>query len=136
MLRINDRIAIPLDEFVWSYARSGQNVNKVASKAILHWPAATSPSLPGDVRARFLTKFHSRITGEGDLVIAAQEYRDQERNRQACLDRLTAMLLEVATPPRPRRATRPTAGSRKRRHAAKKRTSQIKSTRRGPTLDD
>jgi ribosome-associated protein len=140
MLFVNPRICIPLEEIDWSYARSGgpggQNVNKVASKAVLRWPVTTSPSVPGDVRARFLQKFHTRITTEGDLVMASQEYRDQERNRQACLDRLVAMLLAVANPPTPRKATRPTRGSKVRRVEAKKRTSKTKSNRRRPGMDD
>src|SRR5258708_38327476 len=119
MLFVNERIGIPLAEFDWSYARSGgpggQNVNKVSSKAVLRWPVTTRTSLPGDVRARFLQKFHTRITGEGDLVMASQEYRDQERNRQACLERLVAMLLQVAVAPTPRKVTRPSRGSKVRR---------------------
>lgn len=140
MLRVNERICIPLEEFDWSYARSGgpggQNVNKVASKAVLRWPITTSPSVPGDVRARFLQRFHSRITNEGDLVMASQEYRDQERNRQACLDRLVAMLLQVATLPKPRKATKPTKGSKIRRVAAKRLASKTKTNRRRPSTDE
>jgi ribosome-associated protein len=140
MLIVNDRIAIPLDEIDWSYARSGgpggQNVNKVASKAVLRWPVTTSPSVPGDVRARFLQRFHTRITGDGDLVMASQEYRDQERNRQACLDRLVAMLLQVAAAPTPRKATRPTKGSKVRRVEAKKRAAKTKSNRKKPSLEE
>jgi len=140
MLFINERIQIPLSEFDWSYARSGgpggQNVNKVASKAVLRWAILTSPNLPGDVRARFLQKFSTRITVEGDLLITSQEFRDQERNRQACLNRLTAMLQQAAVVPRPRKATRPTKGSKIRRAAAKKHTSQTKTQRRRPSLDE
>jgi ribosome-associated protein len=140
MLFVNERIGIPLAEFDWSYARSGgpggQNVNKVSSKAVLRWPVATSPSLPGDVRARFLQKFHTRITGDGDLVMASQEYRDQERNRQACMDRLAAMLRQVANPPTPRKATKPTKGSKVRRVAAKRHTSKTKSNRRRPSAEE
>jgi len=140
MLFINERIQIPDSEFDWSYARSGgpggQNVNKVASKAVLRWAILTSPSLPGDVRARFMQRYHTRITGDGDFLITSQEYRDQERNRQACLDRLTAMLLESALPPRPRRATKPTKGSQVRRVAAKRKAGQTKSQRRRPAADD
>lgn len=140
MLFVDARIIIPLAEFDWSYARSGgpggQNVNKVSSKAVLRWPVTISPSLPGDVRARFLQKFHTRITTEGDLVMASQEYRDQERNRQACLDRLAAMLREVANPPTPRKATRPTKGSKIRRVDAKRRTSKTKSNRKRPSMEE
>lgn len=140
MLVVNDRIRVPLDEFDWSYARSGgpggQNVNKVESKAVLRWPVATSPSVPGDVRARFLQKFHNRVTAEGDLVLSSQRFRDQERNRQDCLEKLTAMLLEAATPPKPRRATRPTKASKRRRVEAKRRTSAVKARRRKPGMEE
>jgi ribosome-associated protein len=140
MLVVNDRIRIPLEEFDWTYARSGgpggQNVNKVASKAVLRWKVLHSPSLPGDVRARFVQRFHTRVTGEGDFVIASQEFRDQERNRQACLERLTAMLLQVAVLPTPRRATKPTKGSKVRRVAAKRHASKTKAGRKRPSSED
>ena len=140
MLIVNDRIRIPLDEFTWSFARAGgpggQNVNKVASKAVLRWPALTSPSLPGDVRARFLQRFHTRITNEGDLVMASQLYRDQERNKQDCLEKLAAMLLSVAVLPKARRPTKPTKGSKQRRLTAKKHTAKTKSNRRRPAHEE
>lgn len=140
MLSVNDRIQIPDEEFDWSYARSGgpggQNVNKVSSKAILRWPATTSPSVPNDVRARFLLKFANRITTEGDLVMSSERYRDQERNRQDCLEKLTAMLLEVAVLPKPRRITRPSKASKARRVEAKRHTAKTKATRRRPSAEE
>lgn len=140
MLTVNDRIQIPDEEFDWSYARSGgpggQNVNKVSSKAILRWPATTSPSVPNDVRARFLLKFANRVTTEGDLVMSSERYRDQERNRQDCLEKLTAMLLEVAVLPKPRRITRPSKASKARRVEAKRHTAKTKATRRRPSSEE
>jgi ribosome-associated protein len=140
MLTVNDRIQVPLLEFDWSYARSGgpggQNVNKVESKAVLRWPIIASPSIPGDVRARFLQKFHTRITTEGELVISSQRFRDQERNRRDCLEKLSAMLLEVANAPTPRKATKPSKGSKKRRVEGKRRTSKTKAARRKPGMDE
>ena len=140
MLFVNDRIQIPDDEFDWSYARSGgpggQNVNKVSSKAVLRWPASTSPSVPGPVRARFLAKFGNRVTTEGDLVMSSERYRDQERNRQDCLEKLAAMLLEVAEPPKPRKVTRPSKASKARRVAAQRHTAKIKGARRRPSMDE
>ena len=140
MLIVNERIRIPAEEFDWSYARSGgpggQNVNKVSSKAILRWPATSTPSMPGDVRARFLQRFANRITNEGDLVMSSERYRDQERNRQDCLEKLTAMLLEVARVPKPRRVTRPSKASKARRVAAKRHTAKTKATRRRPSADE
>src|SRR5579872_5377604 len=84
MLKINDRIVLPLSELQWDFARSGgpggQNVNKVNSKALLRWNPVTSPSLPEPVRARLLKAIGSRLTGEGELLITSQETRDQARN--------------------------------------------------------
>jgi ribosome-associated protein len=83
MLEINDRIQIPAGELTFTFVRAGgpggQNVNKVASKAVLRWGAAGSPSLPADVRARLLAQQKSRITSEGDLILTSQRYRDQSR---------------------------------------------------------
>src|SRR5262249_30325562 len=112
MLQINDRIAIPLSEFQWEFARSagpgGQNVNKVNSKALLPWSPAVSPSLPEPVRARLLKAVGARLTGEGELLITSQRTRDQGRNMDDCLDKLRALVLAAASPPKARRATRPT----------------------------
>src|SRR5262249_9597296 len=115
MLQVNERIAIPESEFDWSYARSGgpggQNVNKGPSKAILRWNAAVSPSLPDHVRQRLVALNRRRVTNTGDLILASQRYRDQERNRQDCLEKLAELVREAATLPKARRATRPTRGS-------------------------
>jgi ribosome-associated protein len=134
-LIVNAAITIPGNEFGVSYARSGgpggQNVNKVNSKAVLRWNVANSPSLPIGVRQRFLQHFGSRLTGEGQLVIASDEHRDQPRNLTACYDRLRAMILSVATPPRRRIKTRPSRGAVERRLESKQRQSEKKQQRRG-----
>ena len=110
MLVVDDNVRIPLREIVFRFVRSsgpgGQNVNKVSSKAVLRWNAATSPSVAADVRRRFLGRFASRITADGDLVLACDRYRDRERNRDDCLERLRQMLAAAAVPPKPRRKTR------------------------------
>jgi ribosome-associated protein len=134
MLLVNSRIQIPLAEFEFSYARSsgpgGQNVNKVNSKATLRWPLVRSPSLPEDVRQRFLARHHRRMTVEGDLVVTSQRYRDAGRNADDCLEKLRELLLEVAQPPKRRKPTRPTRGSIRRRLDDKRRRSQKKGSRR------
>jgi ribosome-associated protein len=139
MLTVTSTIAIPDDEFHWSYARAGgpggQNVNKVSSKAVLRWNAVSSPSMPEYVKLRFLALNRKRITVGGDLLITGQRFRDQERNRQDCLDKLAEMIREAATLPKQRRATKPTAGSHRRRLADKKRRSAVKSARRTPHDD-
>jgi ribosome-associated protein len=136
MLEINDQIRIPDSEFRWSFVRAGgpggQNVNKVASKAVLRWDLAGSPSVPVDIKARLLTQPGRRITSEGELVLNSQRFRDQEKNRQDCLDKLRALLRRAATPPKPRKPTKPTRGSRAARLREKRRRSTIKLGRRRP----
>jgi ribosome-associated protein len=140
MLVISPRVRVPQTEFEFSYARSsgpgGQNVNKVNSKATLRWPMTRSPSLPADVRQRFLARFGNRLTSDGDLLISSQRYRDQPRNTADCLAKLQAMLEAVATPPTPRRKTKPTRASGERRMKAKRVTGEKKQNRRAPRGED
>lgn len=134
-LAVNSTITIPESELKFTFSRAsgpgGQNVNKVSSKATLHFAAADSPSLPPAVKARLLSAFASRLTRQGELVITSQEHRDQPRNIDSCLAKLKAMILSVARPPRKRRATKPTRGSKVRRLKAKKQRSEKKEGRRG-----
>jgi ribosome-associated protein len=133
MFEINDRIRIPDDELEFSFARSGgpggQNVNKVSSKAILRWNLATNATVPAVIKERLRSQQRNRITGEGELVIQAQNHRDQERNKLECLDRLREMLLQASFVPKPRRPSKPSRGSKERRLDAKKKRSSIKSQR-------
>ena len=140
MLEVTANIRIPLAEFQWTYARSGgpggQNVNKVASKAVLRWAFDASPSLPEAVKTRFRSRFGSRLTVEGELVMSSELTRDQGRNRDDCLEKLATMLRTAATPPKIRRATKPSRGSQRRRVEEKKRQSATKATRKKPGADD
>jgi ribosome-associated protein len=140
MLFVTPRIKIPLSEIQFTFARSGgpggQNVNKVNSKAVLRWPMVASPSLPWDVRARFMTQYGSRLTIEGELIITSQKHRDQASNMDDCLEKLKQMLTSVATPPIPRRPTKPTLGSQIRRTETKKVNAKKKQQRRAPDVDD
>jgi len=140
MLEVTNSIRVPLDEFGWSFARSGgpggQNVNKVASKAVLRWDFEHSPSVPDDVKARFRERFPSRLTTEGEVVLASELTRDQGRNREDCLAKLAGLLRAVARPPKVRRPTKPTKGSQRRRVEAKRRQSVRKSGRRVSGGDD
>ncbi len=125
------RLRVPARELTIRFVRSsgagGQNVNKVSTKAVLRWPVLASRALPADVRARFAERFATRITVGGELVLTSDRHRDQGRNVADCLAKLDAMLDAVATPPRPRRKTRPSRGAVERRlddkhaRAAKKR---------------
>ncbi|MBI3462775.1 MAG: aminoacyl-tRNA hydrolase [Planctomycetes bacterium] len=133
MLVVNSRLRIPREEFELSFARSsgpgGQNVNKVNTKATLRWPVRNSPSLPGPVKARFLDRYASRLTTEGELVISSQRFRSQAKNVDDCLEKLSAMLAAVATPPVKRKPTRPSAASKERRLREKRSRSQKKQQR-------
>src|SRR5713101_1845904 len=134
MMDVNESIRIPEDEFEWSFVRSGgpggQNVNKVASKAVLRWNLAASPSLPEDVKARLRTKQQNRITTDGDLIITSQRFRDQERNKEDCLEKLRDMILQALVAPKPRKPSKPSRASRERRLQVKRHRSNIKKGRR------
>jgi ribosome-associated protein len=135
-LRINAQIAVPRRELRFSFVRSsgpgGQNVNKVASKAVLRWPVAASRSLPEEVRSRFLTRHRRRINDRGELVLSSQRYRDQARNVEDCLEKLRTLIQSVAKAPRPRKKTRPTKASREARLNQKRATAEKKRRRRPP----
>ncbi|AYQ30218.1 MULTISPECIES: alternative ribosome rescue aminoacyl-tRNA hydrolase ArfB [unclassified Polaromonas] len=106
----------------------GQNVNKVSSAVHLRFDIHAS-SLPEAIKERLLCLSDSRITQEGVLVLKAQQYRTQEMNRSDALARLQEVVDGVSTPPKARRATKPTYGSKQRRLVGKSQRSEIKSSR-------
>ena len=137
MLRVNHRIAIPDDELHESFVRAsgpgGQNVNKVATAVELRFDLRHSPSLPDDVRARAERLAGQRLTRSGVLVIRAERFRTQERNRADARERLLALLRRAAAPPKKRVGTKPTRGSVERRIASKLKRGRTKQLRRkGP----
>jgi len=133
-LIVNSRIAIPereLEErFIRSSGPGGQNVNKVASAVQLRFDVRASPSLPEPVRAALLQD--PAITGDGVLVITAQRFREQERNRADARGRLAQIIRRAATPPKPRRATKVPKASKRKRLDNKKHRAEIKRGRGRP----
>jgi ribosome-associated protein len=134
------RFTLPDEELHFSFARSGgpggQNVNKVASKAVLHWDLAANTSLPSEVKERLRAREANRLTAEGVLVIQSQRYRDQPRNVEDCREKLREMVALALTVPRRRKATRPTRSSGERRLADKRQQAQRKARRRKPGGDE
>jgi len=140
MIRVNRTISIDERELSETFVRAsgpgGQNVNKLATAVQLRFDVLRSPSLPEAVRARLARLAGRRLTREGVLVITAERFRTQERNRDDARERLIALIRQAAIAPKPRRPTKPTAGSRERRIDAKKRRGDIKSLRQAkPSVD-
>ena len=140
MIPVTEHIALDEREIEESFVRAsgpgGQNVNKVASAVQLRFDARRSPSLPNEVAVRLMKLAGRRMTQDGILVITAQRFRSQEQNRQDALDRLIELIRQAAVRPTPRRKTKPTLASKRRRLESKSRRSGIKSLRTSRPLPE
>ena len=129
-LDITPALAIPETELVERFVRAsgagGQNVNKVSTAVELRFDIAGSPSLPEPLRARLLARRDRRLTDDGVLVIDAQRFRTQDRNRQDARERLAAFIAAGLEVPKPRIKTRPTRASKQRRLQGKRERAEVK----------
>jgi len=141
MIQVNENISLDeneiQEEFVRASGPGGQNVNRVATAVQLRFDILNSASLPEDVRRRLLRVGGSRVTREGILVIDARRFRTQEQNRSDARERLIGLVRKAAEKPKPRRKTKPTAASKRKRFQEKRRRSRIKQQRQpvDPALD-
>jgi len=135
-IRITGAIALDPAELHESFVRAGgpggQHVNTTSTAVQLRFDVRNSPSLPDDVRRRLERLAGSRLTREGVLVLQAQGHRSQKRNREEALARLVDLIREAARPPVPRKPTKPTRASKRRRLDSKKKHGALKALRRSP----
>lgn len=133
MIRITPTLSLDEAEIQETFVRAagpgGQHVNKSSTAVQLRFDARRSRSLPPDVAERLIALAGQRATQDGVLVITAQNHRSQRLNRDEALSRLIALITRAAVRATPRVATRPTAGSRRRRLDGKRQRSEVKSLR-------
>ncbi|MDE0941717.1 MAG: alternative ribosome rescue aminoacyl-tRNA hydrolase ArfB [Alphaproteobacteria bacterium] len=133
MIQVTANIFLSEDELEEHFIRApgpgGQNVNKVATAVHLRFDAVNCPALSAGVLQRLRRLAGSRMTQAGIIILNASSHRSQERNRADAKDRLFAMIREAATPPKHRRATKPSLGAKRRRMDSKSKRGNLKKTR-------
>ena len=140
MIAVTPHIAIDEDELVLKAVRAsgpgGQHVNKTSTAVELRFDALGSPNLPEEVKARVRGVAGRRMTQEGVIVLQAETFRSQERNREDAVERLVEILRKAAAPPPPpRKKTKPTRAAKERRLTAKKTRGTVKAMRGKPSFD-
>ncbi len=139
MIPVTPRIALDEDELQFDYIRAsgpgGQNVNKVSSAVQMRFDIRHSRAFDDETRRRLERLAGSRLTNDGVIVISAQRFRDQIRNREDAIQRLVELIRQAAHRDKPRRATKPTFGSQQRRLESKGKRSVVKKMRGGPIGD-
>jgi ribosome-associated protein len=128
-------VVIPACDLAWTSVRAsgpgGQNVNKVSSKVELRFDLARTAALTDAVKARLTAISSGRLDAEGRLLVVSQRTRDRGKNLEDARAKLRALILQALPPPKPRKETRPTRGSRERRLEGKRRQSEKKRGRGG-----
>jgi ribosome-associated protein len=138
MIEISPTLHLDEEEVEYIPLRSsgpgGQNVNKVSTAIQLRFDVLGSASIPLEVKQRLVRLAGRRLTSDGVLIIKAQQYRTQEQNRQAALERLKHLILQASQPPRPRHRTKPSRSAILRRLESKRKRSDLKRMRRGDDI--
>ena len=137
-LVVTDQITVARAEFRLTFVRSsgpgGQNVNKTSTKVVLRWNVTESESLSEEVRHRFLVRYRRRMTERGELVLTSERYRQRGRNIEDALQKVRALILAVAQPPKVRKIKRLSKGSKEARLREKRAISDKKRSRQPPDL--